>query len=621
MTEASSRGALERVVEAARRRLFLRRALHELDARFAPLCPLLACGSGALILFGATLEARLLIAAGLALALGFALRSLLSARLAASLSATLDESFRGRGVIGSAIDFLERGPDSLDPFQRLVVRDAERSLNDLRLPVALPIGFRTRHASTLLSLALLGLLSTFSVPRAGADPLIVPESAKDQATRLAADASKSRELAFEEARTLTEASQKLERAIEEGRLSPEEGFQRLAALEREAEEREGERAWARAVLQGLGDALGTSPPLSRLAQSLKQGNLEDARRALDALADRLRDEKQPLSKGELAALRAGIERAQAQVEEAARGAAQSGPSGESGPGGSERPGPEGASASRQESRPPAESRRQLERLGDQRREKGGLGQELSDLDRQLAEAARALEEDRHRAGEQFAQAAETMGKLAQNSLSDDQKRELLEALRRMRERLREKSQSKSDRDALEEFRKKAQGSSPPSGEGSEGDQGEGEGSQQQRASLSVSIEVPESGPGSEGSEGGDAAPPSTEAEASSGSKPGKNHSPDPAGPASRPMPAEGGDRISVAQNQDEGTEEAQIVATAARSGFTGARYQKLFQEYESAREETLRRERVPSGYRARVLRYFDLIRPKSSSSPAEKAPQ
>lgn len=613
-TDASNRSALEPVVRAGRRRLLVQRALHELDVRLAPLFPLLALGAGVLILSGEALIARILIGIGLGGGVVFLWRALTRARLTASLSAALDESFPGRGVLGSAVEYLERDPALLDPFQRLVLRDAERSLKDFRLDEALPIGFRVRHASALLNLGLVLLLGVLSVHRAGASVSLNASGEHDHppAPRLTDDPVRGPESRDVEA--LEEFRQNLERSIFEGTLSPEEGFQRLAALERKAEQLEADEARVRAGLVERGEALAGTRSLQDLAQALRKGSTEDARRALEALAERLQDEKQALTREELEALRESIEAAQERVREAtSEGTAENTAEAARASEPREPLEASGASEASRGSSRAAKNSRQLERLADQRTNKEGSSAELSELDRELAEAARALEQDRHEAGERFAQAAETMGKLSQKSLTDEQKRELLEALRRMRERLREKGQSKAEQEALDEFRKKARGTGSKAGEESSGSE-PGEDAQKDGAALRLSMEAAEGAPGSEGSEGGNQTPPGQEGESGSGSLPGKDHAADSAGPATGALPTQGGDKLSVAQSQEEGADAAQVVASAARKGFAGAHYRKLYQEYEMAREETLRRDRVPSGYRARVLRYFDLIRPRGTAS-------
>jgi hypothetical protein len=608
MTEASSQTALLSVIRAGRRRLVLRRALHELDTRLAPLCPLLALGGGALILSQQVLLGRLVIGLGLAAGLITIGLSLRRARLSEALSAALDESFRGRGALGSAVWYLEKGPRPLDPFQALVVAEASAALSNFDLKEALPLGFRIRHGATLLSALCLIALASVSVEVPSSSlARLTPEWAQVGAPRLPDQVFGASEEAPLAPEALLLEARELEKFLESA--SPDEGFERLASLERRLADAELDRQRLIEELVDRGNKLAGKGPLERLAASLQKGDLEDARKALEALAERLSDPKQTISKEELAALRRAIERAQAEVPEATgQPEAGSGASPASAEPSSRETGEaqekDGESGAQREQN--AKQGRKLERLGGRGSEKSQARRELSELDRQLAEAMRELQQDRESAARKFAEASETMGKLAQRELTDDQKRELLEALRKMKEKLQDKSRPKEEQQALDEFRKRARGQGDESSE-EEGRQGQGE----EQASLTVSLEVaPESALG-QGSEGGPGERSAEGNKSGSGTQPGKEHSPELEGAATAALPTQGGDRVSVAPSQEEGGDQARAVAGAARRGFTSAEYRALFQEYDSAREEALERDRVPSGYRTRVLRYFELIRPQA----------
>lgn len=606
MTDASSQTALLSVIRAGRRRLVLRRALHELDTRLAPLCPLLALGGGALILSQQALLGRIVIAFGLLAGVATIGLSLRKVRLAEALSAALDESFRGRGVLGSAVWYLEKGEGALDPFQKLVVAEASSRVSDFDVRKALPLGFRIRHGATLLSVFCLFALASVSVePGSFSEASVTAEPATSRAERAPDRLSGAAEAQMTPEALLLE-TRELESSLEG--TSPDQGFERLASIERRLADVELERQRLLEELADRGTKLAGTGPLERLGASLRKGDLEDARRALEALAERLRDPKQAISKEELASLREGIERAQAEVPEAVGRSETGAPAGEAGTevrsGEQEVPG-KGAEGKGAEPDSAKNQGRKLERLGSDSKQKRQAGRELSELDRQLAEAMRELEQDRASAARKFAEASETMGKVAQRELTDDQKRELLEALRRMKEKLQEKSRPKEEQRALDEFRKRARG------EGDESSEKDGRpGQAQGQASVSVSLEVAEEGQGSGSPEGsGDL---SAEGNKSgSGTQAGKEHAPEVEGAATAALPARGGDRVSVAPAQEEGADQARAVAGAARQGFTSAEYRALFQEYDSAREEALQRDRVPSGYKTRVLRYFELIRPRA----------
>ena len=60
-----------------------------------------------------------------------------------------------------------------------------------------------------------------------------------------------------------------------------------------------------------------------------------------------------------------------------------------------------------------------------------------------------------------------------------------------------------------------------------------------------------------------------------------------------------------------GGSRAQIIGAAASGGFATARYREVFEDYETAVEESLDITDVSPARRHLVRRYFQLIRPRS----------
>ena len=59
-----------------------------------------------------------------------------------------------------------------------------------------------------------------------------------------------------------------------------------------------------------------------------------------------------------------------------------------------------------------------------------------------------------------------------------------------------------------------------------------------------------------------------------------------------------------------GIERTQTVFDAARRGFSGVGYKKVYQNYRGVYEEKMARQKIPKGYEAYVRRYMELIRPR-----------
>ncbi len=60
----------------------------------------------------------------------------------------------------------------------------------------------------------------------------------------------------------------------------------------------------------------------------------------------------------------------------------------------------------------------------------------------------------------------------------------------------------------------------------------------------------------------------------------------------------------------EGQTTAEVIHAAEDGGFASARYRQVYQNYQQVSEEVMERERIPSGYRYYIRRYFELISPR-----------
>ena len=60
----------------------------------------------------------------------------------------------------------------------------------------------------------------------------------------------------------------------------------------------------------------------------------------------------------------------------------------------------------------------------------------------------------------------------------------------------------------------------------------------------------------------------------------------------------------------QGPTNAEVILSAAKRGFVGKPYKKVFREYHTVAEDQIEREKIPDGMRFYVRRYFQLIRPR-----------
>jgi hypothetical protein len=251
--------------------------------------------------------------------------------------------------------------------------------------------------------------------------------------------------------------------------------------------------------------------------------------------------------------------------------------------------------------------RRLESLERRRKAEKAREKAESDLDRQLREAAEALskaqgenkEAEQKRASRYLRGAAEALSELNSQTLSESEKRALLDELRRLKSKIEQGTQSEEDAARLREFEQRARGRARS--KESSGAPGDDSG-----VSVEGNPEEPEARPGSGVGE--------SEAigQIGTGQSPGSGHDPDLlAESGARPAQKAPTQNVTAHAVDQGGPSETEAVRRAARVGFTNPTYGRLYLDYKAANEEVLARDRVPDGYKARVLRYFDLIEPTS----------
>ncbi len=554
-------------------------------------------------------------------AFGMFLRSYLRGPGLRAAAVEFDRLLGRKGALCHAVEL--EAKSSLGPFEVLVLQGELRAAAgfDLgRVPVSVP------RRLAVIAAAVVVLVAFGFVPRPivqlsvaarapAAAPPKVPVSA-EKLELLAHDAARLRELSGERAREVARDVDEVVRRLERNEISASEGQGELALLERQLEGVAIDGAANELRLRG--EALRASQLAAEAGRALREVDRKEAARALSELAERLENESARLSERELAELRQSVARA---LEEARAREAQAAASDAAEKSALEseterlaekkkrlleRQKAEQASGqpNRETGRELERTERQLERLG---REKKQAEEELSELDRELSEAMKELEAARPKQASQFLdRASQSLERAAERRMTDDEKRALLEQVKKMKERLAEGGEQGGDESEAErrmrEFLERARaqrgsGGAPKPGEGEPGKPGAGAPGE----GMPVPVPGGQSGSPREGQ---------AEAMAGAGKEPGSSHDEHPLGDASRASGETGKDVSAAAQDSGAGASESETIRTAAEEGFTGAGYEKLYREYQTVREEVMGKEPIPPGRRRQVERYFELIRPR-----------
>jgi hypothetical protein len=496
-------------------------------------------------------------------------------------------------------------PASTEPgaFAAAAIRDALRSTGSIavaeaapwRRPRGLPALLATSGLAAALALWPLSRapasMRTASAPsassrRAPMNPALLA------AEREAAEKAVRRAQALEDpemARLAAELRTVLD-ALTAGEMSPGEALERLAALERRAAEA---AAQAEALKQALGAAGET---LSSQAQTRALGaamqNLDGAAGA-KALAD--------------LASRAA-EMAQAERERVARSLEQA----------ADRAAAAGAEAQRQQSAAQEQQRRLARESGANRasdpgRPGGPQDRQLKQLERDLSDSAERCRQDPESCRGALDEAAADMPDMARQAQRSGARQGLDQTIGQAREALRRLEPGERGQRMAEQRFERAAGGQPGAPSGSAGGQ-EAEGADGTEAGRTGAGSGGQPRPGGEqgegpaGAQGGAQAGRAGAAEAVAGGGVGNQSGGDPLG--GRGAPTGGGTPHEAKLRNGTGPTRAEVIETGAHKGFAHTEYQRVFDDYRAAVEETLDTTAVPAGRRYLVRRYFQLIRPR-----------
>ncbi len=399
------------------------------------------------------------------------------------------------------------------------------------------------------------------------------------------------------------------------RVDREEVFRRLAELEKDlAADLDAEREAMDEGLKALARELEKSSMTRKAAEALEERRLEDAEKALKELAEKLSRKANKPSKAELDKLRQALEKAsQSNQERLAaidRQRQELAAERESLLKKKKQNGDAGA----QDAKAQEQLDRKLEKLDRDKARAERSKKQMDELDKQLAEAARKLMQEMGESAKHLQQGAESLNRMAQKDLSQEQKKELLRRLEELREVLRQQGQGgKEQLERLRQFSQRARGQSGGQKGQGQGQQGKGQGKGQGQGQLrigqgsgdGIDIPVPGQGDGQGQGQQGE-----SQAQGNSpGQGRGVGHDENLQGDPSK-LKGETHDVSAAGVDSGQGSASAEVIYGAAARGFNSKAYKDIFVQYETVAEQNIEQDEIPPGYRFYVRRYFQLIRPR-----------
>ncbi|HEX3773731.1 MAG TPA: hypothetical protein VHV51_04650 [Polyangiaceae bacterium] len=550
-------------------------------------------------------------------------RVLFRARAVWGGSLALDEFHALQDRVTTALAFSDVPEAERTPLMKAAIEDGIAVGKKLDPSHAVPLEIPRETLLVALLLAGLSGLSLFEVRvqrQLPAAPSFEPMMMSQDDIDLFRDVAKELQAKNDDPDALV-AVRKFNQLVEDiaqHRLDRHEVFQRMGDLERDLKDNVDLNADARDEgLKGLARELEKSGLTKPASSALDEKRLADAEKALRELAEKLKKKDGRPSAAELDKLRQALEKAARVSEERLKNIEQRRSELEE----------EQKSLLKKKGAEPdagantdpklADNQRRLEHLDRERSRTEQSQKQMSELDKQLAQAARDLMKDSGQSAEDLQQGAQDINRMARQEASEEQKKELLRKLQEMRELMRQQGKGgKEQMQRLQRFGQRARGQPGSGGEGA-GEQPEAKnGGQKQEGPLrfgnnasgpSVDIPVPEQVSGQGPGQSGDK--PGSGTEPGGGMQAGTGHDPNIAGNATD-LKGKTMDVTAAGVDSGQGTASSQVIYGAAERGFVGRGYKQVFTDYQTVEERALSQDEIPSGYRFYVRRYFQLIRPR-----------
>ncbi len=568
------------------------------------------------------------------------------ARCARILDRSLDGGFASHDRVISAL-WLSRA--ELTPFGEAAIRDAvaraRRVAPDDAAPIRRPRGLLALGAGVLaLGIAWLAPMPQRRAVAIGPVASSAPTEPRVRLTPRSLDPEREEALAAQQASAeladaeLAKLAAELARTIKElsgPGIARGDALDRLADLERRAEETAAEAARLKEALARAGKALEESSATREAGLAVGAQDGAATEKALSELADKAANassaERQDVA-GALDKAGEGVKAVGEATEDAAASTA-------------------GLSVGDRGSQTSEDQERQRRLARDQPPAKAGAPtgapkappqeRRLQRLERELRQSSEACRRDPEACRQKLKEASRSLPRMEQEARSLAARKRLSAAVRQLKERLRRQGSGNDERRRAErKFQRSADGT-PGEGVAVESSPGEG-GEGDEMSEMGDDGEAFEmAGAGDEGSgmaagepgEGGGGEPQAAGQEGqgqgqaqgagASGADPGQGTSPGQGignqpgdrglGGSTPPAGARGREREARLRGTA-GPKRSDVIQSAAQRGFAQTPYRGVFQDYQSVVEESLDATAVPPGRRYIVRRYFQLIRPRVGQS-------
>jgi hypothetical protein len=539
----------------------------------------------------------------------------------------IDQSHALHDRVRSALAFA--GDPAPTPFMQAAVADAEEAAAKIDARRAAPLARPAALTPAAILVTVAGLVALLHfpsrahrVPQTARPPhLVVDRSVLDpevQAARALEAAAK--QAGDVDAEQLAHELNQLLSQIDAEELTRKQAFDKLAELENKyLHADDGELEYLKDKLRKAGVELGKSKLLEETGRSLKDDDLEKARKELEKLAAAEKPEKidQKWDKQQRDEAAKALEQAAKQTEEDKQDKARADEE--------KRLREEERQLKKQLAQNPNDqeaqrklerNQRELQRLEREKQARAEQRRELQRLSRELQKAAELLRqklspEALQQLAQQMRQMENQISKLSSQSRAQMQIAEIKEVLRR--------AGKSSSGDGKEGMAQKGNGKDQQ-GRGGKGGQGEKLREFDQRAGGKDPSVMMLGGDGKDsdtrlllpmpmGPNGNQQGPHGNGQDLPGGGDGiGDQHDPNLTGDATRLA----GERheTRVQGKEAAGPSRSQTILGSAEKGFATTSYKRVYGDYTAVVEEVMSKEKVPPGYRFYIKRYFQMIKPR-----------
>lgn len=550
----------------------------------------------------------LLQAGGAALLLVAGLIALARRIPAERVAKRIDESHALHDRLTTALEF--NGAEERTDFMRAQVEDAARHAGAVVPGRAAPYRWPRDLRAFALLLACLGFTLVLRFPTRA--PAAVPVKPLAKLSVDPDELEPHRALAKELQREAQEQNQpeieklanelnKLFDQIQKQELTRKELFAKLAELEKKyLEGMEGNFDELKKKLKKMGEELQKEKLTEDLAKSLKESDLQQAKKDMEKLAKELEKmkekEKQALARSlkrsakeklDENALKKKIDENEKQIRRLKKEL-------------------EKKKNDEQTKRRLQRKERQLQRLNQEQQKLAQQQRQLQRLNQEMQKAAQDLwNKLSPEAKKALQQAAQQMGKFANEQTKQSMLGKAQGQLVDLKELLRRLGQGKGQKGKLADFIMRAGGKKPGQGKDSAKDGKQGILLDPNGKDGTLVMPVPGQGQGQQAGQQGQG---QDSPQGSPGNGIGTSTDPNLMGRASK-LKAQ--HKNEMLRGKDaKGPSRSEVILGAADKGFSGQGYRKVYVDYTQIIEETLKQEDVPLGYKYFVKRYFQLIKPR-----------